>query len=67
MSGDDFLHELEHEVEADLTMLQAGHPEESGELPPSEWTADPAELAYEETALRSLLGAVETMEGDTPS
>lgn len=63
MSGD-FLNELQHEVEADLSMVEASHPEEQAALPPSEWTTDPAELAYEQAAERSLLGAVEALEGD---
>ncbi len=63
MSGD-FLHELEHEVEADLTMIESSHPAEAAVLPPSEWTADPAEVERDEIGLRSLLGAVEALEGD---
>ena len=64
MSGD-FLHELETEVEADLSMVEASHPAEAAVLPPSEWTEDPAEVEWEETSLRSLLGAVESLEGDS--
>jgi hypothetical protein len=63
MSGD-FLHELEHEVEADLTMIESSHPAETAVLPPSEWTVDPAEVERDEVGLRSLLGAVEELEGD---
>ncbi|MEI8411617.1 MULTISPECIES: hypothetical protein [unclassified Kribbella] len=60
VSGD-FLHELETEVEADLTMVQSSH----AVLPASEWTEDPADVEREEIGLRSLLGAVEAMEGDS--
>lgn len=64
MSGD-FLHELETEVEADLTMVESSHPAEAAVLPASEWTEDPADVEREEIGLRSLLGAVEAMEGDS--
>jgi hypothetical protein len=64
MNGD-FLRELQSEVEADLSMVESSHPEEAAMLPPSEWTTDPAEVEREEIGLRSLLGAVETMEGDS--
>ncbi|MFG1812589.1 hypothetical protein ACGFIF_02395 [Kribbella sp. NPDC049174] len=66
MSGD-FLHELEHEVEADLTMIESSHPAEAATLPPSEWTVDPADTERDEIGLRSLLGAVEALEGDADS
>jgi hypothetical protein len=66
MSGD-FLHELENEVEADLTMVEASHPAEAAVLPPSEWTEDPAEVEWEQTSLRSLLGAVQSLEDDSGS
>ncbi|TDD26524.1 hypothetical protein E1218_12980 [Kribbella turkmenica] len=63
MSGD-FLHELETEVEADLSMVAASHPEETAVLPVTEWLVDPADVEREETGLRSLLGAVEALEDD---
>ncbi len=66
MSGD-FLHELENEVEADLTMVEASHPAEAAVLPPGEWTEDPAEVEWEQTSLRSLLGAVQSLEDDSGS
>ena len=52
MSGD-FLHELEHEVEADLTMIESSDPAEAAALPPSEWTVDPADVS----GTRSACGA----------
>jgi hypothetical protein len=64
MNGD-FLHELHSEVEADLSMVESGRPREAVMVPPSDWTTDPAEIEREEIGLRSLLGAVETMEGDS--
>ncbi|WP_433167723.1 hypothetical protein [Kribbella sp. CA-247076] len=66
MSGD-FLHELETEVEADLTMVEASHPVEAAALPVTEWTEDPADVEREEIGLRSLLGAVEAMEDHSDS
>jgi len=66
MSGD-FLHELETEVEADLTMVESSHPEEAAVLPASEWMEDPADVEREQVGLRSLLGAVESLEGDSDS
>jgi len=66
MSGD-FLHELEHEVQADLSMVESSHPAEAAAQPPSEWTVDPADVEREEIGLRSLLGAVEALEGDADS
>jgi hypothetical protein len=66
MSGD-FLHELENEVDADLTMIQASHPQEAAALPAGEWTTDPADVEREEIGLRSLRGAVEALEADFDS
>jgi hypothetical protein len=58
-----FLHSLEAEVEVELTMAEASHPDESigG---PADWLFDPAEAERDEVGLRSLLGAVEALEGD---
>ena len=66
MSGD-FLHELETEVDADLTMIASSHPEEAAALPVSEWTTDPTDIEREEIGLRSLHGAVEALEADSGS
>ncbi|MEV6285009.1 hypothetical protein [Kribbella sp. NPDC051770] len=64
-----FLHDAEsmfgalhHEVEADLGMMTANEPDPG--LPVSEWLVDPTEVERDEVALRSLLGAVEALEGD---
>ena len=48
-------------------MVESSHPAEAAVLPPSEWTVDPAEVERDEIGLRSLLGAVEALEGDTES
>ncbi|WP_433003767.1 hypothetical protein [Kribbella sp. CA-294648] len=64
MHGPEMLHELHHEVEVDLAMIAASEPDHV--LPVSEWLVDPAEVERDQVALRSLLGAVEALEGETP-
>jgi hypothetical protein len=64
-TGDDaFLHTLEAEVESELTMAESSRPEQAigG---PVDWLVDPAEAERDEVGLRSLLGAVEALEGDS--
>jgi hypothetical protein len=64
-TGDrDFLGELEREVEAELDLAESSRPEEIIGLPSAEWPFDPMDVQREEIGLRSLLGAVEAMEGD---
>jgi hypothetical protein len=64
-TGDsDFLRELELEVEAELNLAESSRPEEIIGLPSTEWPFDPMDAQREEIGLRSLLGAVEAMEGD---
>jgi hypothetical protein len=66
MSGEnDFLHSLETEVEVELTMAEAGQPDETAG--PATWLVDPADAVRDEVALHSLLGAVEALEHDTPA
>ncbi|TWD83229.1 hypothetical protein FB561_4389 [Kribbella amoyensis] len=60
----EFLHGLEVEVEADLGMIADSRPEEAAAAPVTEWLVDPAEVEREQIGLRSLLGAVEALEGD---
>jgi hypothetical protein len=55
-----FLHELETTVKAELAEAEAGQPETA---PIDQWIFDPADAAREEAGLRSLLGAVEALEG----
>jgi hypothetical protein len=59
-----FLHNLEAEVEVEVTMAEASRPDESigG---PADWLFDPAEAERDEVGLRSLLRAVEALEGDS--
>jgi hypothetical protein len=64
-TGDsEFLGELEREVEAELDLAESSRPEEIIGLPSTEWPFDPMDVQREEIGLRSLLGAVEAMEGD---
>ena len=60
-----FLHNLESEVEVELTTAEASHPDELAG--PATWLVDPAEADRDEVALHSLLGAVEALEGDQPN
>ncbi|MFE9694263.1 hypothetical protein [Micromonospora sp. NPDC005806] len=62
--GDNALHELKAEVEAELAMAESSHPEEAAGVPVTEWLFDPADAQREEVGLRSLLGAVESLEAD---
>jgi hypothetical protein len=55
-----FLHELEGEVRAELSAAETSQPVD---LPTEEWLFDPADAQREEAGLRSLLGAVEALEG----
>jgi hypothetical protein len=57
-----FLHNLESEVEIELTTAEASRPDELAG--PATWLVDPAEADRDEVALHSLLGAVEALEGD---
>jgi hypothetical protein len=58
-----FLHELEVEVEAELEQVESSAPTDDA-VPPSEWLFDPTDIDREEASLRSLLGAVEALEGE---
>lgn len=61
-----FLHELEVEVRAELTVADSSpSEEEAAAVPMDEWMFDPAYAQSEEVGLRNLLGAVEALEGDS--
>ena len=62
-TGDNaFLHELELTVRAELTLAEAGLPEEqAGGMPGGEWPPDPDVERYD-VVLGTLLGAVEALE-----
>jgi hypothetical protein len=63
-TGDNtFLHELESNVRAELALAESSLPEEEAiRVPIDEWILDPADAPRDEVSLRSLLGAVETLE-----
>jgi hypothetical protein len=58
----DYLHELQVEVEIELTVAEASRPEEEMGLPVTEWLFDPTDVEREEIGLRGLLDAVEVLE-----
>jgi hypothetical protein len=59
----DFLHELERDVRAELAWTAASPaPEEVADLPIGKWLSDPADDQRYEANLRSILGAVEALE-----
>lgn len=63
-TGDNaFLHELEINVRAELTLTETSQSEEEalGE-PVNEWLVDPEDAQREEVGLRNLLGAVSALE-----
>ena len=64
-TGDDaFLRAVERNVRAELALAQAGQPEEEVvDVPIDEWLVDPEDEQHYEVGLRSLLGAVEALEG----
>ena len=63
-TGDNaFLHDLEINVRAELTLAETGPSEEEAvDVPIGEWLSDPADNQRYEVALCSLLGAVEALE-----
>jgi hypothetical protein len=63
---DPALREVEFDVRAELTMAETSLPaEEAAEVPIDQWLFDPADVQREEAGLRSLLGAVEALEGNS--
>ena len=63
-TGDNaFLHALELNVRAELTLAETSQPEEEAvRVPIDEWLSDPADDQRYEVGLRHLLGAVEALE-----
>jgi hypothetical protein len=58
-----FLHGLELNVSAELTLAETSQPEqETFSVPIDEWLFDPVDAQREEIGLRNLLGAVEGLE-----
>jgi len=61
--GNAFLHELELDVRAELTLAETGQPyEEAARVPIDEWLSDPADDQRYDINLASLLGTVEALE-----
>jgi hypothetical protein len=59
-----FLHAVELNVRAELALAETGQPEkEAVDVPIGQWLIDPEGEQRYEVALRSLLGAVEALEG----
>jgi hypothetical protein len=63
-TGDNaFLHELELDVRAELTLIETSQPEEeAADAPIDEWLSDPADDQHYEVYVRGLLDAVEVLE-----
>lgn len=63
-TGDNaFLRELELDVRAELTLVEASQPqEEAVAVPIDEWLLDPADAPRDEVGLRNLLDAVKALE-----
>lgn len=59
---DDFLRDLEVDVEAEITIAEASHAEDVAATPVTEWRFDPVDAERYEVGLRGLLGAVEAVE-----
>jgi hypothetical protein len=64
MSSDEgqFLHELETEVEEELAMAEASHPDELYDEPVEKWLFDPTDVERSEVGLRNLLDATRALE-----
>ncbi|MFF4127032.1 hypothetical protein ACFYYP_26205 [Microbispora rosea] len=60
----EFLHELEIEVEAEVIQVESSRPEDAAGLQVTDWLFDPADAEREEIGLRGLLAAVEVLEDD---
>jgi hypothetical protein len=64
--GNAFLYALELSVRTELTLAETSQPwEEAVHVPIDEWLSDPADDQRYELSLRSLLGAVEALEGSS--
>ncbi|WP_433286222.1 hypothetical protein ACQPZQ_29835 [Pseudonocardia sp. CA-142604] len=61
-----FLSELEIEVKTELDLAESSGPEGAAEQASAEWLYESIDIQREEIGLRSLLGAVEAIEGDDP-
>ena len=66
MTNNEFLHNLEVEVDADIRLNAAGTPDLDDLGSPAEWLVDPVEAQEEAVEFRSLLDAIEVLEGRDP-
>jgi len=57
---EEFLDELEVEVDVELTMEESARPDPAES--PASWQFDPTDIDREEASLRSLRGAIEALE-----
>ncbi|MGW5239273.1 hypothetical protein ACWEOW_10110 [Monashia sp. NPDC004114] len=64
MSDYEFLHNLEVEVETRLELVGPTEPSVYAALPSAEWQIDPTDVEREVVGLRSLIGAIESLESD---
>jgi hypothetical protein len=62
MSDYEFLRSVEVDVEARLDMVAATGPIEYAALPAGDWQYDPTDVEREAVGLRSLIGAIESLE-----
>jgi len=60
----DFLHEFQVEVEEELDVVRASHPQEALDGSPVEWLFDPTGIEREQVGLGNVLAAVEALEDD---
>ncbi|MEV7804472.1 hypothetical protein AB0O28_16145 [Microbispora sp. NPDC088329] len=61
-NDNEFLHELEIDIEAEVIRVESSHPEEGVGLPVTDWLFDPTDVEREAIGLRGLLDAVEVLE-----
>jgi hypothetical protein len=60
--SDDSLHDLKIEVAEELALAEATSPEDAANVPMEDWVFDPAYAQREVVGLRSLMGAVQSLE-----
>jgi hypothetical protein len=58
----EFLYALHVEIEEELSIAEASHPEEEMERPVTEWLYDPTDVEREEIELRVVRDAVAVLE-----
>ena len=61
-SDNPVMHDLELEVDAELSLAESSSPEDG--VPVAEWQFDPTEVEREEIGLRTLRDALEALESE---